>query len=85
MGFICLYVLIQKSGQKTAKSHLCALCCFLRSCLSEGLKSWWGHFYSCQFSCEIYLTKVGGGTVPPKCLFDPAALNEGGCSTLTTK
>ena len=26
MGFICLYVLIQKSGQKTAKSHLCALC-----------------------------------------------------------
>ena len=25
MGFICLYVLIQKSGQKTAKSHLCAL------------------------------------------------------------
>ena len=25
MGIICLYVLIQKSGQKTAKSHLCAL------------------------------------------------------------
>ena len=25
MGFICLYVLIQKSGQKTAKSHLCAV------------------------------------------------------------
>ena len=25
MGFICLYVLIQKSGQKTAKSHLCTL------------------------------------------------------------
>ena len=25
MGFICLYVLIQKSGQKTAKSHLCAM------------------------------------------------------------
>ena len=25
MGFICLYVVIQKSGQKTAKSHLCAL------------------------------------------------------------
>ena len=24
MGIICLYVLIQKSGQKTAKSHLCA-------------------------------------------------------------
>ena len=24
MGFICLYVLIQKSGQKTAKSHLCS-------------------------------------------------------------
>ena len=23
MGIICLYVLIQKSGQKTAKSHLC--------------------------------------------------------------
>ena len=28
MGFICLYVLIQKSGQKTAKSHLCALARF---------------------------------------------------------
>ena len=25
MGFICLYVLIQKSGQKTAKSHLCSV------------------------------------------------------------
>ena len=25
MGSICLYVLIQKSGQKTAKSRLCAL------------------------------------------------------------
>ena len=25
MGIICLYVLIQKSGQKTAKSHLCAM------------------------------------------------------------
>ena len=25
MGFICLYVVIQKSGQKTAKSHLCVL------------------------------------------------------------
>ena len=25
MDFICSYVLIQKSGQKTAKSHLCAL------------------------------------------------------------
>ena len=25
MGIICLYVLIQKSGQETAKSHLCAL------------------------------------------------------------
>ena len=30
MGIICLYVLIQKSGQKTAKSHLCAVWC-----------SWW--------------------------------------------
>ena len=27
MGIICLYVLIQKSGQKTAKSHLCAMVC----------------------------------------------------------
>ena len=25
MGIICLYVLIQKSGQKTAKSHICAV------------------------------------------------------------
>ena len=25
MGSICLYVLMQKSGQKTAKSHLCAV------------------------------------------------------------
>ena len=25
MGIICLYVLIQKSGQKTAKSQLCAM------------------------------------------------------------
>ena len=25
MGIICLYLLIQKSGQKTAKSHLCAV------------------------------------------------------------
>ena len=25
MGIICLYVLIQKTGQKTAKSHLCAM------------------------------------------------------------
>ena len=25
MGIICLYVLIQKSGQKIAKSHLCAM------------------------------------------------------------
>ena len=36
MGIICLYVLIQKSAQKTAKSHLCALRAlgseYLRSC-----------------------------------------------------
>ena len=25
MGIICFYVFIQKSGQKTAKSHLCAV------------------------------------------------------------
>jgi len=29
MGFVCLYVLIQKSGQKTAKSHLCAMLMFI--------------------------------------------------------
>ena len=36
MGIICLYVLIQKSAQKAAKSHLCALRAlgseYLRSC-----------------------------------------------------
>ena len=29
MGISCLYVLIQKSGQKTAKSHLCAMGSYL--------------------------------------------------------
>ena len=39
MGIICLYVLIQKSGQKTAKSHLCAVACLLSSEAPVGKKT----------------------------------------------
>ena len=37
MGFICLYVLIQKSGQKTAKSHLCEVVPNSNVCFIKGL------------------------------------------------
>ena len=48
MGFICLYVLIQKSGQKPAKSHLCAI---TRSEASQKK----GNFYLVIYFSRFYL------------------------------
>ena len=43
MGIICLYVLIQKSGQKTAKSHLCAVLKFGVEKLVADMSSYYGN------------------------------------------
>ena len=53
MGIVCLYVLIQKSGQKAAKSHLCAVVWdAILSTLVLFYRSTWAVFpYTLLFLC----------------------------------